>query len=165
MGQFISFKREINNPWFNPWFILLHTHSNVCATVEGRCLEYLVRITLLSARTYILRDNKKDSLVLPFKRTSPQKSEVSFYSESFYFGRFFIRIWSVAMYLSSTFHFLNYKNWLQIFYVTCSSHVFMIPKFLSQDTFVDLNLFKTYFLCSFNNKSLHVLNFFPYDLG
>ena len=46
MGQFISFKREINNPWFNPWFILLHTHSNVCATVEGRCLEYLVCITL-----------------------------------------------------------------------------------------------------------------------
>ena len=26
--------------------ILLHTHSNVCATVEGRCLEYLVCITL-----------------------------------------------------------------------------------------------------------------------
>ena len=46
MGQFISFKSEINNPWFNPWFILLHTHSNVCATVEGRCLEYLVCITL-----------------------------------------------------------------------------------------------------------------------
>ena len=42
MGQFISFKSEINNPWFNPWFILLHTHSNMCATVEGRCLEYLV---------------------------------------------------------------------------------------------------------------------------
>ena len=37
MGQFISFKSEIDNPWFNPWFILLHTHSNVCATVEGRC--------------------------------------------------------------------------------------------------------------------------------
>ena len=35
MWQFISFKSEINNPWFNPWFILLHTHSNVCATVEG----------------------------------------------------------------------------------------------------------------------------------
>ena len=46
MGQFISFKSEINNPWFNPWFILLHTHLNVCATVEGRCLEYLVCITL-----------------------------------------------------------------------------------------------------------------------
>ena len=46
MGQFISFKSKINNPWFNPWFILLHTHSNVCATVEGRCLEYLVCITL-----------------------------------------------------------------------------------------------------------------------
>ena len=49
MGQFISFKSEINNPWFNPWFILLHTHSNVCATVEGRCLEYLVCITLTAA--------------------------------------------------------------------------------------------------------------------
>ena len=47
MGQFISFKSEINNPWFNPWFILLHTHSDVCATVEGRCLEYLVCITLV----------------------------------------------------------------------------------------------------------------------
>ena len=46
MGQFISFKSKINNPWFNPWFILLHTHSNVCATVEGWCLEYLVCITL-----------------------------------------------------------------------------------------------------------------------
>ena len=46
MEQFISFKSEINNPWFNPWFILLHTHSNVCATVEGRCLEYLVCIIL-----------------------------------------------------------------------------------------------------------------------
>ena len=46
MGQFISIKSEINNPWFNPWFILLHTHSNVCATVEGRCLEHLVCITL-----------------------------------------------------------------------------------------------------------------------
>ena len=37
---------KMNNSWFNPWFILLHTHSNVCATVEGRCLEYLVCITL-----------------------------------------------------------------------------------------------------------------------
>ena len=46
MGQFISFKSKINNPWFSPWFILLHTHSNVCATVEGWCLEYLVCITL-----------------------------------------------------------------------------------------------------------------------
>ena len=46
MEQFISFKSKINNPWFNPWFILLHTHSNVCATVEARCLEYLVCITL-----------------------------------------------------------------------------------------------------------------------
>ena len=46
MGQFISFKSEINNPWFNPWFVLLHTHSNVCATVDWRCLEYLVCITL-----------------------------------------------------------------------------------------------------------------------
>ena len=46
MGQFISFKSKINNSWFNPWFILLHTHSNVCATVEGQCLEYLVYITL-----------------------------------------------------------------------------------------------------------------------
>jgi hypothetical protein len=51
MGQFISFKSEINNPWFNPWFILLHTHLNVCATVEGRCLEYLVCITLELGRT------------------------------------------------------------------------------------------------------------------
>ena len=50
MVQFISFKSEINNPWFNPWFILLHTHSNVCATVEGRCLEYLVCITLTKTR-------------------------------------------------------------------------------------------------------------------
>ena len=49
MGQFISFKSKINNPWFNPWFILLHTHSNVCATVEGRCLEYLVCITLMQS--------------------------------------------------------------------------------------------------------------------
>ena len=48
MGQFISFKSEINNPWFTPWFILLHTHLNVCATVEGQCLEYLVCITLIS---------------------------------------------------------------------------------------------------------------------
>ena len=47
MGQFISFKSKINNPCFNPWFISLHTHSNVCATVEGRCLEYLVCITLV----------------------------------------------------------------------------------------------------------------------
>ena len=52
MGKFISFKSEINNPWFNPWFILLHTHSNVCATVEGRCLEYLVCITLADARIF-----------------------------------------------------------------------------------------------------------------
>ena len=52
MGQFISFKSEINNPWFNPWFILLHTHSNVCATVEGRCLEYLVCITLDKDRNF-----------------------------------------------------------------------------------------------------------------
>ena len=48
MGQFISFKSEKNNPWFNPWFILLQTYSNVCATVEGRCLEYLVCIALLA---------------------------------------------------------------------------------------------------------------------
>ena len=34
MGQFISFKSKINNPWFNPWFILLHTHSNMCATAQ-----------------------------------------------------------------------------------------------------------------------------------
>ena len=50
MGQFISFKSEINNPWFNPWFILLHTNSNVCAIVEGRCLEYLVCITLTAPK-------------------------------------------------------------------------------------------------------------------
>ena len=58
MGQFISFKSEINNPWFNPWFILLHTHPNVCATVEGRCLEYLVCITLvetLKPKTYAIK--------------------------------------------------------------------------------------------------------------
>ena len=56
MGQFISFKSKMNNPWFNPWFILLHTHSNVCVTVEGRCLEYLECITLLdvqNCRTYL----------------------------------------------------------------------------------------------------------------
>ena len=52
MGQFISFKSEINNPWFNPWFILLHTHLNVCATVEGRCLEYLVCITLVPTQKF-----------------------------------------------------------------------------------------------------------------
>ena len=52
MGQFISFKSKINNPWFNPWFILLHTHSNVFATVEGRCLEYLVCITLVWSKLW-----------------------------------------------------------------------------------------------------------------
>ena len=59
MGQFISFKSEINNPWFNPWFILLHTYSNVCATVEGRCLEYLVCITLTHwpIFTYLLKSS------------------------------------------------------------------------------------------------------------
>ena len=46
MGQFISFKSKINNPWFNPWFILLHTHSNLCANVELWSLEYFVCIPL-----------------------------------------------------------------------------------------------------------------------
>ena len=36
-----------SGPWFKPLFnILLHTHSNVCATVWGQCLEYLVYIAL-----------------------------------------------------------------------------------------------------------------------
>ena len=50
MGQFMSFKSKIKKPWFNPWFIWLHTHSNVCAPVEGQWLEYLVCITLITLR-------------------------------------------------------------------------------------------------------------------
>ena len=50
MGQDISLKSKRKNPWFKPLFnILLHTYSNVCATVEGQCLEYLVYITLPQA--------------------------------------------------------------------------------------------------------------------
>ena len=66
MGQFISFKSEINNPWFNPWFILLHTHSNVCATVEGRCLEYLVCITLLLSWNKFLVTSENNFTMWPF---------------------------------------------------------------------------------------------------
>ena len=54
MGQGISLKSERNNPWFKPWFnILLRTQSIVCATVYGKCLEYLGYITL--GNTYIAR--------------------------------------------------------------------------------------------------------------
>ena len=38
MGQGISLNHEL--------FILLHTHSIVCATVQSQCSEYLVYITL-----------------------------------------------------------------------------------------------------------------------
>ena len=48
MGQGISLKSERNNPWFKPWFnILLHTQSNVRATVFIQWLEYLGYITLV----------------------------------------------------------------------------------------------------------------------
>ena len=48
MGQGISLKSEMNNPWFKPLFnILLHTYSIVCASVDSQCLKYLGYITLV----------------------------------------------------------------------------------------------------------------------
>ena len=35
-------------------YFTAHTHSNVCATVEGQCLEYLVYITLEQVRHFFL---------------------------------------------------------------------------------------------------------------
>ena len=51
MGQGLSLKSEINNPWFKPWFnILLHKQSIVYATVCSQCLEYLGCITLYNGK-------------------------------------------------------------------------------------------------------------------
>ena len=41
-GAGYKLERWKNNPWFKPWSnVLLHTQSNVCATVKVQCLEYL----------------------------------------------------------------------------------------------------------------------------
>ena len=43
-----NMKSENNSPWFKLWFMLMHTQSIACATVDSQCLEYLGYITLPS---------------------------------------------------------------------------------------------------------------------
>ena len=72
MGQVISLKSERNNQWFKPWFnILLHTQSNVCATVQGQCLEYLGYKTLPSTQTW-----KKPNLASLYYKNDQYTSEL-----------------------------------------------------------------------------------------
>ena len=72
MGQGISLKSEMNNPWFN---IILHTQSIVCATVDSQCLDYLGYITLTkslknpeSAKVYTIYIKNQDKVELKITR-------------------------------------------------------------------------------------------------